>query len=401
MNFRLSTKDDLNIIIDIIDDARSLLKQNGVDQWQDGYPTVESIIKDIEDGHSWIGLNEDVPVCTLSISFEGEPTYDVIENGSWITEELPYGVIHRLAVSNNCLGKGYGQEAFLFAENLAKSKGINIMKVDTHENNSKMQELLQSLGYIYCGIIYVSYGAKRLAFEKTICLGETIPKYHTFLIDADDTLMDFVKTEEYAFKLVCSKFNVPWTQELMDEYTKVNASYWLAFEKGEVTKEQLVVRRFRDFLFEHNLPGDPEVWEQIYQDALGQGFELMPHALELCRAISKKAKLYIVTNGVESTQKSRLKGTTLENYINGAFISEAVGYQKPQEEYFDFVKNTLNLNSWEGVLIVGDSANSDILGGCLSGIDTCHYNPKNLPWTEVFLPNYSISDLRVVMGFLP
>ena len=87
----------------------------------------------------------------------------------WLnSEEETYGVIHRLAIKKEY--RKLGLATFLFDEfhQQLKNKNIKSLKIDTHEDNLSMQSLIKKLGYQYCGIIYTSYNAKRLAFEKII-----------------------------------------------------------------------------------------------------------------------------------------------------------------------------------------------------------------------------------------
>ncbi len=64
----------------------------------------------------------------------------------------------------------FGLATLLFEEfhQQLKNNNIKSLKIDTHEDNKAMQTLIKKIGYQYCGIIYTSYNAKRLAFEKVI-----------------------------------------------------------------------------------------------------------------------------------------------------------------------------------------------------------------------------------------
>jgi len=170
MKLRLTTKQDVPRIMEIINDAKALLKSLEIDQWQNGYPNSEQIENDIKNNESFVVVNNANEImATTMFTTRKEPTYKIIENGSWIvSEDEPYGVIHRLAMSKDFRGKGIAK--FIFNELHLKLKEENIksLKIDTHEENLGMQSLIKKMGYKYCGIIYTGYGAKRLAFEKEI-----------------------------------------------------------------------------------------------------------------------------------------------------------------------------------------------------------------------------------------
>ena len=126
---------------------------------------------------------------------------------------------------------------------------------------------------------------------------------------------------------------------------------------------------------------DGMAFEADYQPALGRGAFLIDGAYELCRALKKDFRLYIVTNGVSSTQYSRLSATGLDRLMADIFVSEDAGAQKPQKDFFDYIAARIPDYDPGEALVVGDSLTSDIQGGINAGIDTCWYNPdreKNL-----------------------
>ena len=170
MKLRSSTSKDTPRIIEIINDAKALLKSLNIDQWQNGYPNKEQIENDIQNNESYVVVNnENQIMATTMFTKRPEPTYKNLEGGIWLIDEsLPYGVIHRLAMAKEYRGLGIAK--FIFEELHQKLEKSNIksLKIDTHEENLGMQSLIKKMGYKYCGIIYTNYGSKRLAFEKII-----------------------------------------------------------------------------------------------------------------------------------------------------------------------------------------------------------------------------------------
>jgi ribosomal protein S18 acetylase RimI-like enzyme len=170
MKIRQSTLQDVPSIMTIINDAKAYLASQNIDQWQNGYPNEEQVKNDIEKEESYVVVNDENQVMATSMfTLRKEPTYRVVIDGKWIVpEEETYGVIHRLAIKKEY--RKLGLATFLFDEfhQQLKNKNIKSLKIDTHEENLGMQSLIKKLGYQYCGIIYTSYNAKRLAFEKII-----------------------------------------------------------------------------------------------------------------------------------------------------------------------------------------------------------------------------------------
>jgi 2-haloacid dehalogenase len=120
----------------------------------------------------------------------------------------------------------------------------------------------------------------------------------------------------------------------------------------------------------------------------------------LCEELAKAGKnLYIITNGHTVTQTKRLKNSNFIKYIKKSFISEQIGYQKPNKEYFDYVLNEINANESE-CIIIGDSLSSDIKGGINSGIDTCWFNPYNKENTGSVIPTYTVNTFSQIIDIL-
>ena len=162
-------------------------------------------------------------------------------------------------------------------------------------------------------------------------------KYPYLLLDADNTLFDFDAGNRHAFHEVCARYDIPDTEESFQCYERCNNAMWAAFDRGECTKDFLVVERFRRFLKEMGLDRDAARCNELHLQVLGQNTLLLPHALEVCRGLSREHRLYIVTNAVAAVQRSRLAGSAIAPYITGAFISEEAGASKPSAAYFDYV----------------------------------------------------------------
>jgi ribosomal protein S18 acetylase RimI-like enzyme len=169
MKIKHATFDNIPIIMEIINDAKEYLASLGIDQWQNGYPNAVQIEQDILNRESYVVFNDqDKIVATSMFTTNPEPTYKKID-GNWIFDQTKkYGVIHRLAVKKEFRNLGLASVLFEEFHQQLKNNHIKSLKIDTHEDNLSMQNLIKKLGYEYCGVIYTSYNAKRLAFEKVI-----------------------------------------------------------------------------------------------------------------------------------------------------------------------------------------------------------------------------------------
>lgn len=201
-------------------------------------------------------------------------------------------------------------------------------------------------------------------------------KYPIILLDADDTLLDFKASEAAAMGDTLQRFGLPDTPEIRAEYSRINLAHWKRLERGEITREELKVSRFRQFLTGLGSGADPAVCNDFYMSRLGSYSIELPGAAELCRRLAENHRLYIVTNGTASVQYRRLGASAFAPYMQKIYISEELGAQKPDKAFFDAVFADLGHPPREEIIILGDSQTSDMLGGKNAGITTCWFNPK-------------------------
>lgn len=167
MKFRKSVKTDIYDILKIIKQAQDYFKENGINQWQNNYPNIETITCDIENENSYVLLKDDTVIATTAVIFDGEETYESIYDGRWLTSDR-YATIHRIAVDNSYKGLGISSEIIRYIEKICRDKNIFSIKIDTHEENESMKNLLKKNNFEYCGVIYLNDGSKRIAFEKLL-----------------------------------------------------------------------------------------------------------------------------------------------------------------------------------------------------------------------------------------
>ena len=149
---RKAIESDLLEIKNIVDKARELMKSSGnVNQWVDGYPSIEVLLSDIRSRKAYLLLRENKAVAYFVMADGPDPTYNSIAEGSWLNNDS-YGVLHR---------KGVFKEILLYA-----SEHYSNIRIDTHHDNKIMQRLLEKNGFVYCGIIFLTDGSPRLAYQR-------------------------------------------------------------------------------------------------------------------------------------------------------------------------------------------------------------------------------------------
>ncbi len=168
MTIRYGTLSDLDELTALFDDARAAISRLGIDQWQDGYPERSVIEEDIRLGRNRVMTDGESLAGTFALIPDGEPTYDVITDGHWLTGDgnRSYLTVHRTAIGARYRGTGLSGRmmAACFAE--ARRRGLLSVRIDTHPENVVMRRMLEKNGMTACGTIFLKNGAPRVAYER-------------------------------------------------------------------------------------------------------------------------------------------------------------------------------------------------------------------------------------------
>ena len=163
--FRKAQLSEIPLIWTILQQAIQRRKEDGSNQWQDGYPNPEIIQNDIEKEQGYVLVDNEVIVGYCAILINDEPEYEKIV-GKWLTNN-DFVVFHRVAISQDYLGKGLAKIMMTSIETLALENNIYSIKADTNFDNDAMKHLFEKQGYIYCGEVYFR-GSPRKAYEKVL-----------------------------------------------------------------------------------------------------------------------------------------------------------------------------------------------------------------------------------------
>lgn len=211
--------------------------------------------------------------------------------------------------------------------------------------------------------------------------------------DLDDTLLDFHKAEAWAIRQALSHMGLTPTDQMVARYSAINQSQWELLEEKKLTRDQVLVRRF-DLLFQElGVRISSQETQKCYEEMLSRGHDFMPGAQKLLDTLDGGYELYLVSNGTAMVQDRRLRESGIEHHFQDIFISERVGVDKPQKEFFDRCFDRIQNFDKDQAMIIGDSLTSDIRGGNNAGITTCWYNPKGKPQRPGIQVNHEIRDL--------
>ena len=162
MNIRKANYKDLEEIRLIYQSARKFMSDNGnPNQWGNNNPPLSRTEEDLRENNLYVVEDDKDILAVFFYKYGDDPTYKIIYQGSWLNNS-PYGVIHRIAVSDKTRGKGIAGICFDFAYSQCKN-----LKIDTHKDNIPMQRALAKHGFKQCGIIHLVNGDERIAFQKT------------------------------------------------------------------------------------------------------------------------------------------------------------------------------------------------------------------------------------------
>lgn len=164
-NFRKAALSEITPIWEILQQAIIRRKEDGSEQWQDGYPNPQVVQNDIEKGQGFVLLEEKTIIGYSAVLINDEPAYAKIE-GKWLTND-DFIVIHRVAISEKYLGKGLAKMIIGQIENFALDNNIYSIKADTNFDNIPMMKIFENLGYTLCGEVYFR-GSPRKAYEKVL-----------------------------------------------------------------------------------------------------------------------------------------------------------------------------------------------------------------------------------------
>ena len=219
------------------------------------------------------------------------------------------------------------------------------------------------------------------------------------LLDLDDTILDFHKAERIALSKTIRDFGVEPSEKVLNRYHHINKWHWEQLELGVMTRDQVLVGRFAQLFEELGMEVDAAACMKQYEHNLSIGHYFLPGAEEAVKRLKEKYRLFLVSNGTATVQHSRLTSAGLYPYFEQVFISQEIGYNKPDKAYFDRCFERIPGFAPEKALMVGDSLTSDIKGGINAGLKTVWVNLAHKPCGDI-RPDYEIEGLSQLEALL-
>ena len=216
------------------------------------------------------------------------------------------------------------------------------------------------------------------------------------LWDVDGTLLDFLADERAAIRAVFSKFDLgECSDAMLARYSEINIGFWQRLERNELSRKQVLTGRFQQFFSEYGIDTQlAPAFNDEYESTLGNTVVFFDDSLNIVKALKGRVKQYVVSNGTVAVQNKKLERSKLGELLDGVFLSEELGVEKPDPVFFEKVFSEIRVDDPSAIMIIGDSLTSDIQGGMNTGIKTCWYNPGKKPVPYNYRVDYSISDLH-------
>ncbi len=226
-------------------------------------------------------------------------------------------------------------------------------------------------------------------------------KKEIFLVDADDTVLDFHGASEKALKNAFEQSGVVWQEEYLPKFRAFNAKLWEALERKQLTREQLMDTRFCLFMQDIGLPHvDGNAFNRLFLEYLANHPIYMDGAQAFLQTPKTMGRVYIVTNGTAWIQKRRFTISDLYAYADDVFVSQLVGVDKPDKGYTDYVMAHIDGFEREKAVWIGDSLSADIKAANDAQIMSIWFNPAKKQLGSAACPDYIAHDFEEVLKIL-
>lgn len=240
-------------------------------------------------------------------------------------------------------------------------------------------------------------------------------KYQNLFIDFDDTLYDTYGNAVIALRETFEAFRLdrffPDPQVFYDAYWAANIDLWKRYSQGEITRDYLIIERFRRPLLasENLMTQEPSLIEEEsilkisdrFLDFCSTKPGLLDGARELMEYLKGKGyRTHMTSNGFHEVQYKKLAACGLSDLFDTIILSEDAGANKPSAQYFDYALHVAGAER-ATTLMIGDNLQSDILGALASGIDAMLYNRWNVDTAGCTpAPTFVVNSLREIQDIL-
>lgn len=196
------------------------------------------------------------------------------------------------------------------------------------------------------------------------------------LIDIDDTIFDFEKCSKNSFLKTLEKFNLKFKEEDFSYFNKVNDILWTKQKLGEINIKEVFIKRDYLMVKYFNLDIEKGLFNDLFVKFLYDEIEMVDGIEDLLLYLSDKYKIFTASNGIFKMQENRLKKSNLDKYFDKIFVSDKIGFEKPDKKFFQKIMDLTKFSN-DDLIMIGDSIKSDIIGAKNSKIKSIYFNKED------------------------
>ncbi len=216
--------------------------------------------------------------------------------------------------------------------------------------------------------------------------------FKAIFFDIDDTLLNFSVANRSAFVKSFGAFDLQHDDLTYSTYKQINHQLWEKQKAGQITVQDVINSRFKELFLALKIEIDHDHFRDTFQGNLAREHTLEDGAAEAIEYLSQKYKLFAASNSILHQQRNRLQLAGLLPHFTDLYVSDEVGYEKPDQRFFQTCLARSNIAK-EDILFIGDSLEADIKGAASCQIPTCWYNPKQLENKHKLDITYTIQHL--------
>ena len=241
--YRRARLEEIDQIMEAVEYSREVLRLQGNGQWQDGYPTRDDFVDDIKKRHLYVvpTIGEpDTVAGVMAMTYYEEPYHHLYE-GEWLSD-LPYVVMHRVALKKEFQGQGYGKLLFKAFIEQASKEGFRSLRIDTHEGNAVMRHLIAKAGMSLCGRVVLPPNKDRMVFELVLPENVVTPR---ILENERFFFREYQEEDLFSLRQIYQDsenmkyFGAPYDERMMrrlmdwtqENYRKYGFGFWAIIDK--------------------------------------------------------------------------------------------------------------------------------------------------------------------------